>query len=128
MLAFACDLRYVAEGPFRIQLNEVAIGMTLPSWALAIAQSAVPRRWHTEAFLHARAYTPAEALERGMIDGVVPAGRLLAAAQAAAAPLVALDKPSYAASKARHRAAAVKWAADLLEAEMTAPAPRLAGR
>src|SRR6266567_7730241 len=41
MLAFACDLRYAADGAFRLHLNEVAIGLTLPTWAMIVAQSAV---------------------------------------------------------------------------------------
>jgi enoyl-CoA hydratase len=120
MLAFACDLRWMAEGAFRVHLNEVAIGLTLPSWALAIAYSAIPSRWHTEALLHARAYSPDEALERGMLDGVArPAESVIEHAMAAAGPLTALHQKAYAATKARHRAMGVQWAAKLLEAEMT---------
>ena len=119
MLMFACDLRHVAEGAFRIHLNEVAIGLTLPTWAITLAQSAIPRRWHTEALLHARPYSPEEALQRGMIDAVArPAGSLLDGALAAAAPLAALDQTAYAASKLRHRAMAVRWATEVLESEM----------
>jgi Delta3-Delta2-enoyl-CoA isomerase len=118
MLAFACDLRHVADGPFRVHLNEVAIGLALPSWAIALAQSAVPTRWHTEAILHARAYTPSEALERGIVDAVSrPAERLLDDARAAAGSLARLDHAAYAVSKARHRAMAVDWARGLLEKE-----------
>src|SRR5262245_20360037 len=99
MLMFACDLRYVAAGPFKLHMNEVVIGLTLPTWAITIAENAIPRRWHTEALLHARAYSPDEALERGMIDRVVPPGELLEAALEAATPLAALDQKSYAGSK-----------------------------
>src|SRR5438093_12223960 len=67
MLAFACDLRYAADGPFRLHLNEVAIGLPLPTWAIVIAASAVPHRWHTEAILHARPYPPADALQRSLV-------------------------------------------------------------
>src|SRR5436309_8894479 len=87
MLAFACDLRFMADGAFRLHLNEVAIGLVLPTWAIMLAQSAVPPRWHTEAILHARAYSPAEAAERGIIDGVVAPGELLERARAAAEPV-----------------------------------------
>jgi enoyl-CoA hydratase len=73
VLAFACDLRVMAGGPFRLQLNEVAIGLPLPTWALVLAQAAVPARWHTEALLHARAYTPQDALARGILDVTAPA-------------------------------------------------------
>jgi enoyl-CoA hydratase len=119
MLAFACDLRVAAEGAFRLHLNEVAIGLPLPTWAIVLAQSAIPRRWHTEAILHARAYSPDEALERGIVDAVArPAGAAIDQAHAAATPLAALDQAAYAVSKARHRAMAVKWASELLETEM----------
>lgn len=124
MLAFACDLRHMAEGPFRLHLNETAIGLILPTWAITIAQAAVPHRWHTEAILHARAYGPDEAFERGIVDGVSrPAEHLLADACAAAAPLAALDQPAYAVSKARHRAMVVQWASELVESEMTSFRP-----
>ena len=118
MLAFACDLRHVADGAFRIHLNEVAIGLVLPSWAIALAHSAIPTRWHTEAILHARAYAPGEALERGIVDGVSrPAERVLADARAAAAGLAGLDHTAYAGSKKRHRAAAVEWVRPLIDKE-----------
>ena len=118
MLAFACDLRVMADGPFRIHLNETAIGLTLPTWAIVLAQSAVPPRWHTEAILHARPYSPDQALERGIVDAVArPAAGVLEQAREAAAPLAALDQPAYAASKVRHRAMAVDWATRVLEGE-----------
>jgi enoyl-CoA hydratase len=118
MLAYACDLRVMADGPFRLHLNESAIGLVLPTWAIRVAEAAVPWRWHTEAILHARAYGPAEALERGLVHGVArPAERLLDEARAAAAPLAALDTAAYAGSKRRLRAPAVEWAEARLEAE-----------
>lgn len=118
MLAFACDLRVMADGPFRIHLNETAIGLALPTWAIMLAQSAVPPRWHTEAILHARPYSPEQALERGIVDAVArPAAGVLQQAREAAAPLAALDQPAYALSKVRHRAMPVEWATRVLEAE-----------
>jgi Delta3-Delta2-enoyl-CoA isomerase len=118
MLSFACDKRFVADGPFRLHLNETQIGLVLPTWAITLAQSAVPSRWHTEAILHARPYAPAEALERGIIDGVSPPDRVLDDARAAAAPLAALSQPAYAGSKLRHRAVAVRWANETLAPEV----------
>src|SRR5213594_4156202 len=127
MLAFACDARFMADGAFRLHLNEVAIGLALPTWAIVLAQAAVPPRWHTEAILHARAYSPEEALERHIVHEVVrPAERVVAEARAAAAPLAALDQTAYATSKARHRAMAVKWAAEQLETEIGALPSRAA--
>ncbi len=118
MLAFGCDLRLMADGPFRLHLNEVAIGLVLPTWAIVLAQSAVPPRWHTEAILHARASSPGEALEREIVDAVVPSAELVDRARALAEPLRALDQAAYAGSKRRHRAAVVEWATRHLETEI----------
>jgi len=118
MLSFACDQRVAADGPFRLHLNEVAIGLVLPTWAIMLAQSAIPTRWHTEAILYARAYAPREALERGIIDAVAAPERLLDDAHALAAPLASLDQQAYAGSKQRHRAMAVEWARARLESEI----------
>src|SRR5213078_1571382 len=127
MLAFACDLRFLAEGPFRLHLNEVAIGLALPTWAIVLAQAAVPPRRHTEAILPARASSPEEALEQHIVHEVVrPAERVVPAARAAAGPLAALDQTAYAISKARHRAMAVRWAAEQLETEIAALPSRAA--
>ncbi len=118
-LMMACDLRYVADGAWKTHANEVAIGLVLPTWAITIAESAIPPRYHTEALLHARPYLPDEALERGIIHGVArPAERLLDVALEAAAPLAALDQPSYAVSKTRQRAVRVQHASQLVEQEM----------
>lgn len=117
MLAFGCDLRVMAEGPFRLHLNETAIGLALPSWAIALAHSAVPRRWHTEAILHARPYGAAEAHARGIVDVAAPPDRVLAEALSLAAPLKALDQKAYAVSKNRHRALEVEFVTALLERE-----------
>ena len=119
MLAFACDLRWMAEGAFRLHLNESAIGLTLPTWAITVAESAIPPRWRTEAILHARAYTPDEAHAHAMIHGVArPAAALGDAARAATEPLLGLDQKAYGASKARQRARVVEWALARLEAEI----------
>lgn len=124
MLAFACDLRFMAEGPFRLHLNEVAIGLPLPTWAILMAESAVPSRWQTDAILHARPFTPDEAFECGLVGAVArPAERLRDLARDAATRLKPLDLGAYAAAKARLRARAVRWAEERLEPELVSAAP-----
>lgn len=118
LLAFACDHRIVADAPLRIRMNETAIGLPLPTWALSICEAAIPSQWHAEALLHARPYTPAEALERGMIDAVVAPDTVMARAREVAGLLAALDRGAYALTKSRLRARAVAWAEARLEAEM----------
>jgi len=121
LLAFACDLRFVADGAHRLQMNEHLIGLAIPTWAIEICKAAIPSRWHTEALLVARAYSPAEALERGMIDGVVARDQVVEHARAAAAPLAAFNREAYAATKRRMRVAAVERAERVLSDEMVMP-------
>jgi len=117
-LAYACDERYQARGPYKLHVNEVAIALPLPTWALAIAMTAIPPRWHTEAILQARPYGPDDALERRLVDGVVPAGEdVVTRARQAASRLAGLDLGAYATAKSRMRERDVAWARRNLEAE-----------
>jgi enoyl-CoA hydratase len=119
ILALACDKRFFVEGPFRLQVNEVAIGIPVPSWMLLIATNGVPQRCHAEAILHARAYSPAEALERGIVDGLLDAQDDPAAAAAEACrPLTALAPVAYAETKRRMRSSDVARVLTLLEDEL----------
>ncbi len=52
MLCFTCDLRFVIDGPYIIQMNEILSGIPFPSWMLFIGRSAIPVRWQVETFLH----------------------------------------------------------------------------
>jgi enoyl-CoA hydratase len=121
LLAFACDRRFVADGAFRIQMNETLIGLPLPSWAIAICESVMPARCHNEALLHGKPYTPGEALACGMIDDVVAPTDVVARACAAASALSALDRQAYAISKQRLRSRSVAWGEQHLEVEMVGP-------
>ena len=120
MLTFACDRRFALDGPYRIQMNETLIGIPLPAWMFLIAGSAIPSRWRTEALLHARAYNPNEALERGILDAVAPEANSLAAqVKAATEELLSLNLPAYAASKKNLRQAEIEHVLDLLKKELS---------
>ena len=120
MLAFACDRRFALDGPYRIQMNETLIGLPLPSWMFLIARSAIPSRWRNEALLHARAYNPNEALERGILDAVAQdADSLAAQVKAATAEMLSLNLPAYAASKKNLRQEEIEHVLDLLKKELS---------
>ena len=120
MLTFACDRRFALDGPYRIQMNETLIGLPLPSWMFLIARSAIPSRWRNEALLHARAYSPNEALERGILDAVAQdADSLAAQVKAATEEMLSLNLPAYAASKKNLRQAEIEHVLDLLKKELS---------
>ncbi len=118
ILALACDLRLVEEGPFRLQMNEVLIGIALPSWVLAITQPVVPPQRHAEVLLHGKAYAPKEAVAAGFFDELaMPGSDLVARAKERLAPLASLNPQAYALSKRRMRGPAIERALALLPQE-----------
>jgi len=120
MLTFACDRRFALDGPYRIQMNETIIGITLPSWMFLIARSAIPSRCHNEALLHARAYNPNEAFEHGILDAVTKdTGSLKAQVEAAVTELMNLNLSAYRASKENLRQAEISHVLDLLKEELS---------
>lgn len=120
ILAFSCDLRFAINGPYRIQMNEVAIGLPLPSWMALVCYSAIPSRWRTEALLHARAYSPQEAFERGIIDELVERdGDIMNRAKGAAVELLKLNRLAYATTKRRIREPEIHRGLELLKGEQS---------
>ncbi|MBY0280254.1 enoyl-CoA hydratase/isomerase family protein [Candidatus Binatia bacterium] len=119
VLAYACDRRYALDGRFRLQLNEVAIGIPMPSWMAAIGGSVIPPHLHVAALLHARSFAPSEALTNGMIDGLVAEGEdVVAHAIASCADLAAFPRDAYATTKRRLRAADLARVTALLPDEL----------
>jgi enoyl-CoA hydratase len=117
-LGFACDLRILARGAYRLQANEHAIGLPLPTWALAITESVVVGPAFVEMMLHARPYTPEEALAGGFVTALADPNDVVAAARERAAALAGLDPRAYATSKRRVRERALAWAGPKIPAEM----------
>jgi enoyl-CoA hydratase len=92
-----CDVRIGADVDAKIGLNEVAIKMVLPDWALTIVGDRLSRRHVHRATANARLTTPREAVDVGFLDEVVPADEVLGRAVAVAAELAAtLDPAAYA--------------------------------
>src|SRR5438874_4095134 len=95
LLLLASHYRVGAEGEFRIGLIEGAIGMTLPDWAVVLAADRLSRRHLQQAAIEARVYQPAEAIDAGFLDRVVPAESVIDAAFEEATRLAALPAPAY---------------------------------
>ena len=74
LLVLSCDVRIGADVPAKIGLNETAIGMPLPLFALALAGDRLDRRHLSRATLGAEVYDPHGAVEAGYLDRVVPLG------------------------------------------------------
>lgn len=71
LLLLTADERIGAEGPFKIGLNEVKIGMAMPAMGVQLAEDRISRRFITRAVANAELFTPTEAMDVGYIDRVV---------------------------------------------------------
>jgi len=68
VLALACDVRVMAEGPFRFALNEVNLGVVLPPGVIRMAVDAIGARHARDLFLAGEALSPERALEIGLVS------------------------------------------------------------
>lgn len=93
LLLLACDVRIGADTESKVGLSEVAIGMALPDWAITLAVDRLSRRHLQRAVANARLTPPAEAVNVGFLDEVVPADDVLDRAVAVAADLAATLHP-----------------------------------
>lgn len=89
------DYRIGAAGEFRIGLNEVAIGMTMPDAALPQARARLATQWLNRCALQAEALTPELALQAGFLDELQASDQLLDKARDKARQLAALDRKAY---------------------------------
>jgi len=99
-LMLSADVRLGVAGPWRIGMNEVAIGLTVPKFAVELARHRLTPSGFAR-ITTAPMFGPEEALRLGYLDRVVDADQLADAVQEEASRLRALDMPSFAATKAR---------------------------
>ncbi|MFN0063625.1 MAG: crotonase/enoyl-CoA hydratase family protein [Myxococcaceae bacterium] len=121
MLALAADVRLAVDGPFRFGLNEVAIGMVVPTFGVELARATVPTTMLPDLVLHGRIYNPTELMARGLFEALLPAEQLMPSAHERAIGLGALAQHAYAHTKLRLRGAA----ADLAQAKLADESPWL---
>jgi len=102
-LLLACDVRIGAAGEARIGLNEVAIGLTVPRFGLALAEHRLARPQLDRCLLTGALLGPEEARAAGFLDRVVPPEQVEAEARAEAQALAGVDRAAHAATKLRLR-------------------------
>ncbi|MBI5506034.1 MAG: crotonase/enoyl-CoA hydratase family protein [Deltaproteobacteria bacterium] len=114
----SCDWRVGPDLDVKVGLNEVAIGIALPIFAMELARARIATHRLLEATAHARIYSPREAAQVGYLDEVVPAAQVLDTAKARAAELGALRDPGYSYTKQLVRRATVRAIRETLEEDM----------
>ncbi len=77
VLALQADYRIMADGPFKIGLNEVPLGIGLPALVVETLRCQVPSASLLPIALEGKLVSPHEALELELIHEVAPADSLL---------------------------------------------------
>lgn len=99
LVLLASDLRVGARGDFKIGLNEVAIGLPLPAFAVELARARLDPRHLGRAALLAEVYDPEGAVAAGYLDRTVAAERLAEEAHREAALLGELPRRAFAGTR-----------------------------
>ena len=97
LLLLGCDQRVGPDAPVKIGLNEVAIALTLPDWAMTISKERLSRRHLQRCVANARMLDGNGAVEAGYLDEAVAPDAVIDRAVEVAAELAdTLDPRAYA--------------------------------
>ena len=102
-LLLSADYRVGAAGDYRIGLNEVAIGLTLPWFGIALARHRLTRPYYDRCAVTGVTIGPGEAHAAGFLDHVVAPDAVAATARDGAAQLAGVNMAAHAATKLRVR-------------------------
>ena len=103
-LLLAVDARVGVAGDAQIGLNEVAIGMTMPAFGVALARYRLTPPYFDRCVVTSEPLSSQSARDAGFLDAVVAPEALAATAGALAEQLKGLDPAAHAATKRRVRA------------------------
>ncbi len=117
-LLMAADMRVGADRPFKLGLNEVRIGLTLPWFAIVLARHRLTPAHFAHAAVTGDMFDPEAAREAGLLDRVVPPADVDAVALGAAQDLGSVDRTAHAATKLRVRQSVLKDLRAAIELEL----------
>lgn len=103
LLLLSADYRVGVHGTYKIGLNEVAIGMTLPYFGIELARDRLAKKHLGPAVALARVYDAEGALEAGYLDEAVSEEDLLPRAKYMAEQFARLNMDAHRQTKARTR-------------------------
>jgi enoyl-CoA hydratase len=116
-LMLSADVRFGADGPYRIGMNEVAIRIVPPRFAIEIARQRLTPAAFNRVIVTGEMLAPAAAAAAGFLDHVVPETDLLPTAREAARALGRLDMASHEATKVLVRAQALRALREAIAAD-----------
>jgi enoyl-CoA hydratase len=123
-LMLAADVRIGVEGPFRIGLNEVTIGLTLPKFAVEISRQRLLPAYFNRLLVTGEMIGPREAITAGFLDQVMEVSQLRSTADAIAQSLTKIDPMAHYATKMRVREPAARAIRTAIDEDIKSDNPR----
>lgn len=99
ILALACDYRFMADGSYRIGLNEIPVSIVVPQSIFKLYSFWLGERNAYQFLMEGKLCSPIEALEAGMIDKVVKQKEVLEKAEEKLKQYLAFDETTWIESK-----------------------------
>lgn len=118
VLAITADHRIMADGPYKMGLNEVEVGLAVPVFLCEIVRSMLGQRIAERVLTQGLMFSPLEALAVGFVDEVVSADRVVEQARAEVLRRIARPDAARRATKAALRAPHANAIANGLAAEV----------
>jgi len=123
-LLLGCDVRIGALGKFRMGLNEVAIGIVPPGFAIELARSRLHPAWLNRTVTLGEMYEPQDAVVGGFLDRVVPADATDGVLGEILSALRGLDPAIHKSAKLRLRRQTMAAMREAIDSELTLDAYR----
>jgi enoyl-CoA hydratase/carnithine racemase len=119
VLALHCDYRIAARGDFKIGLNEVQVGLPVPSTIGRVLAALVGPRKAQQLTMQGRLISPAEALELGMVDELVEPEEVISRAVEWSQQLVSLPPIAMNTTRLQAKEELLQHIADANDAQLT---------
>jgi enoyl-CoA hydratase len=123
-LLLACDVRIGATGKHRMGLNEVAIGISPPRFAIELARSRVHPAWLSRTVTLGEMFEPEDAVTAGFLDRAVPRGDIDRALSEILSGLKGLNVAMHTTAKHNLRRQAMAAMREAIDADLTIEAYR----
>lgn len=117
-LLLCSDVRFAADGDYKIGMNEVMIGLTVPYFAIEIARQRLTPAYFNRAVMLGEMYAPQEAAKAGFVDTVLPPSVIDNVVAQTLAGLAAIDFAAHAETKIRARKGAIDAIRAAIDSEL----------
>ena len=118
LITLCGDARIGIDGPFKMGLNEVAVGLPLPIIALELAQNRLSPQALSAATLGAYIYEAKESVAAGFLDRVVEGDALMPSAMQAATALAQYNPAAYHQTKQRLRGLTIDYVNETIDEDL----------